>query len=120
MLFLLCQTTQIYYGLLRSYNISASFDNIRLYDLKISGSGSNTPKSTTSKGVKRSAGVMEDPIVPFTIVAGHHGGMISCLGVSGGWGISCSGTRGIDGAASTGNCIIYTIQKEGSSLLMKI
>jgi hypothetical protein len=64
---------------------SASFDNLRLYDLKISGSGSNTPKSNTSKGVKRAATALDDPIVPFTIVPGHHGGGISCLEVCGGW-----------------------------------
>ncbi|KAJ1332622.1 hypothetical protein BSLG_008251 [Batrachochytrium salamandrivorans] len=52
----------------------------------------------------------QEPSVPFTIIPGHHGGVISSIAIddSSRYMVTASGTRGWEGA-STNSCLIYTI-----------
>ncbi|KAK9464000.1 WD40-repeat-containing domain protein [Lipomyces oligophaga] len=81
--------------------VCASYDNIRLYDLQASSSSSSsfTNSSVTSK-------------VPFLIIPGHHGGMISDILIdqTGKYMISTGGNRGWEGIP-TEVMLIYEIEK---------
>ncbi|KAI8809761.1 WD40-repeat-containing domain protein [Cladochytrium replicatum] len=117
--------------------LCASFDNIRLWDLghhtTAQPSGASTKvlgtpmPGTPARGLASSLatlpnksnltlgqGLSEDPfapvVVPFTIVPGHHGGVISniLLDKSQQYLVSASGSRGWDGT-STNNCLFYEV-----------
>ncbi|KAJ3027513.1 UNVERIFIED_CONTAM: Transcription factor spt8 [Siphonaria sp. JEL0065] len=98
--------------------LCASFDNIRSWDLHY------TPPDTTMTGVTDASSStgggggdkhvhdfdLSHPIVPFSIVAGHHGGCISSLALdwSGRYLVSVSGNRGWDGI-SNNQCLLYNV-----------
>ncbi|KAJ3390424.1 Transcription factor spt8 [Lobulomyces angularis] len=117
--------------------LCASFDNIRLWDLKLTPesavpSGTNTPKQPSqqkSLGMSESNNFgkspMKDPlnkklknflddtltpVVPFSIIPGHHGGVISTMitDLEGKILITASGTKGWEGI-SNNNCLVYSI-----------
>jgi len=106
--------------------LCASFDNIRLYDLKsgeysLNSTGhtpirSNSllkPEQSISVTRKRTLSNLDldpsgPPLVPFTIVPGHHGGVISgmTLDPTGRFLVSCAGNRGWEGG-SNNNVFMY-------------
>jgi transcriptional activator SPT8 len=87
--------------------ISCSNDSIRLWDLNW-----KEPKiEDKSDAGLRSASFSGSALVPFQVVSGHHGGMISSAALNEELGvlISTSGSRGWQGNASNNYCFIYEL-----------
>ncbi|KAI8344002.1 WD40-repeat-containing domain protein [Chlamydoabsidia padenii] len=80
--------------------ICASTDNIRLWNTDIDSSYTIRPNST----------IKPSSVIPFTIIPGHHGGMISHIVVDPTcrYMITASGNRGWEGV-STNTCLFYDI-----------
>ncbi|CUM65394.1 uncharacterized protein PRCAT00003030001 [Priceomyces carsonii] len=80
--------------------LCGSTDNIRLYNLKLYNDLSNGSVSNTKK-----------PATPFTIIPGHHGGILSNLYVdeTGRFMVSASGNRGWGRSIYTETVLIYEI-----------
>ncbi|KAJ3123954.1 Transcription factor spt8 [Nowakowskiella sp. JEL0407] len=88
--------------------ICASFDNIRLYDLDLYSESTQTQKIDSHLLANVDIGASN---TPFTIIPGHHGGVISNLHIdeAARYLVSISGNRGWDGV-STERCLFYTIE----------
>lgn len=80
--------------------LCGSIDNIRLYDLKLH----RDPGLPITSSQKKAT-------TPFTIIPGHHGGILSCLCVddTGRFLMSASGNRGWGHSAITDTVLIYEI-----------
>ncbi|KAJ1546529.1 Transcription factor spt8 [Nowakowskiella sp. JEL0078] len=89
--------------------LCASTDNIRLYDLEVYSESASITKEQES--LRQSSPLIETSIAPFSIVPGHHGGVISSLYLNdtAKFLVSTSGNRGWDGV-STERCIFYQIE----------
>lgn len=85
------------------YLLCGSNDNIRLYNLKLYKDLSYGSTSNTRK-----------PATPFTIIPGHHGGILSSLYVddTGRFMVSASGNRGWGHSVYTDAVLIYEIEFE--------
>lgn len=81
------------------YLLCGSVDNIRLYDLSLYDAATNV--KTLSKR----------PATPFTIIPGHHGGILSSLYVdeTGRFMVSASGNRGWGSSPTTDSVLVYEI-----------
>ncbi|KAI9342943.1 WD40-repeat-containing domain protein [Obelidium mucronatum] len=95
--------------------LCASFDNIRLWDLSYSAPEPVAEGGSVGGGASASVAGLPDfdlghPIVPFSIIAGHHGGTISAMSLD--WSsrylITVSGNRGWDGT-STNQCLLHNV-----------
>lgn len=81
------------------YLLCGSVDNIRLYDLSLYDTATNM-KALSKK-----------PATPFTIIPGHHGGILSSLYVdeTGRFMVSASGNRGWGSSPTTDSILVYEI-----------
>ncbi|KAI9203003.1 WD40-repeat-containing domain protein [Polychytrium aggregatum] len=101
--------------------LCASYDNIRLWDLQASESKPTAADSSVPSTPNAANPVTQsnrrldigDSACPFTIVPGHHGGVLSSLYIDASrkYLISASGARGWDGV-STNMCLFYDVKPQ--------
>ncbi|KAI8622156.1 WD40-repeat-containing domain protein [Chytriomyces sp. MP71] len=104
--------------------VCCSFDNIRLWDLhyqppeaadgaSIAGASANGGTAATAAIATAADTEFLQPIVPFSIVPGHHGGVVGATLTD--WScrymVTVSGNRGWDGVANN-MCLLYSVKGE--------
>ncbi|KAJ3235885.1 Transcription factor spt8 [Chytriomyces hyalinus] len=89
--------------------LCCSFDNIRLWDLQYTPPEPTEPGGTVSASMNLDSEFLQ-PIVPFSIIPGHHGGVIAATHMdwSSRYMITVSGNRGWDGTANN-MCLLYSV-----------
>lgn len=95
------------------YLVCASFDNIRIWDLSFDLSDTmqlNQENSKSKPSANRWVSAKSDAVVPFSVIPGHHGGVISSavIDYQNRFMVTSSGNRGW-GGESTSQSLLYRI-----------